>query len=110
MTSTITCRATSTLTEDDLATLSLVFPAPSRPQLIELRRVLKNQSASFRTYGSGVVTFDTDAMLKEVAFKLSAKTAERVSSLVAQGVCLQAIATSPLKIPLMGTDPISLRL
>lgn len=110
MTSTITCRATSMLTEDDLATLSLVFPAPSRPQLIELRRVLKNQSASFRTYGSGVVTFDTDAMLKEVAFKLSAKTAERVSSLVAQGVCLQAIATSPLKIPLTGTDPISLRI
>lgn len=110
MTALIACPATSTLTEDDLATLSLVFPAPSRPQLIELRRVLKNQSASFRTYGSGVVTFDTDAMLKEVAFKLSAKTAERLSSLVAQGVCLQAIATSPLKIPLTGTDPISLRL
>lgn len=109
MTSVITCPATSQLTEADLTTLSLVFPAPSRPQLIELRRVLKNQSASFRTYGSGVVTFDTDAMLKEVAFKLSTKTAERVSSLVAQGVCLQAIATSPLKIPLTGTDPISLR-
>ena len=109
MTALITCRATSMLTEDDLATLSLVFPASSRPQLIELRRVLKNQSASFRTYGSGVVTFDTDALLKEVAFKLSAKTAERVSSLVAEGVCLQAIATTPLKIPLTGTDPISLR-
>lgn len=109
MTALIACPATSQLTEDDLTTLSLVFPAPSRPQLIELRRVLKNQSASFRTYGSGVVTFDTDAMLKEVAFKLSAKTAERVSSLVAQGVCLQAIATTPLKIPLTGTDRISLR-
>ena len=110
MTTLITCRATSMLTEDDLATLSLVFPAPSRPQLIELRRVLKDQSASFRNYSSGVVTFNTDAMLKEVAFKLSAKTAERVSSLVAQGVCLQAIAVSPLKIPLTGTDRISLRL
>lgn len=110
MTVPIACPATSQLTEDDLSTLSLVFPAPSRPQLIELRRVLKNQSASFRYYSSGVVTFDTDAMLKEVAFKLSAKTAERVSSLVAQGICLQAIATTPLRIPLTGTDPISLRL
>ena len=109
MTALIACPATSQLTEDDLITLSLVFPAPSRPQLIELRRVLKNQSASFRNYSSGVVTFDTDAMFKEVAFKLSAKTAERVSSLVAQGICLQAIATSPLKIPLTGTDPITLR-
>jgi hypothetical protein len=110
MTSVITCPATSTLTEDDLTTLSLVFPAPSRPQLIELRRVLKNQSASFRNYSSGVVTFDTDAMLKEVALKCSAKTAERVVHLVAQGVCLQAIASAPLKIPLTGTDRISLRL
>lgn len=110
MTALITCPATSQLTEADLTTLSLVFPAPSRPQLIELRRVLKNQSASFRNYSSGVVTFDTDAMLKEIALKCSAKTAERASSLVAQGVCLQAIATSPLKIPLTGTDPISLRL
>lgn len=106
----IICPATSQLTDDDCTTLSLVFPASSRPQLIELRRVLKNQSASFRTYSSGVVTFDTDAMLKEVAFKLSAKTAERVSSLIAQGVCLQAIASVPLRIPLTGTDRISLRL
>lgn len=109
MTSVITCPATSQLTEADLATLSLVFPAPSRPQLIELRRVLKNQRASFRTYSSGVVTFDTDAMLKEVALKCSAKTAERVTHLVAQGVCLQAIASVPLSIPLTGTDRISLR-
>ncbi|MGY2293684.1 hypothetical protein [Pseudomonas sp. SDO5511_1_S431] len=109
MTALITCPANSQLTEDDLITLSRVFPAPSRPQLIELRRVLKNQSASFRNYCSGVVTFDTDAMLKEVAFKLSAKTAERVANLVAQGVCLQAIASSPLRIPLTGTDRISLR-
>lgn len=110
MTSVITCPATSQITEADLTTLSLVFPAPSRPQLIELRRVLKNQSASFRTYSSGVVTFDTDAMLKEVALKCSSKTAERVTLLVAQGICLQAIASVPLKIPLTGTDRISLRL
>lgn len=108
MTSVITCPATSQLTEADLVTLSLVFPAPSRPQLIELRRVLKNQSASFRTYSSGVVTFDTDAMLKEVALKCSALTAERVTHLVAQGVCLLAIASVPLSIPLTRTDRISL--
>jgi len=109
MTSFIACPATSQLSEDDLTTLSLVFPRHTRLQFIELRRVLKNQTASFRTYGSGVVTFDTDAMLKEVAFKLSAKTAERLSHLVAQGVCLQAIASVPLKIPLTGTEPITLR-
>lgn len=109
MTALIVCPATSQLTEDDLSTLSLVFPASSRPQLIELRRILKNQSASFRDYSSGVVTFDTDAMLKEVALKCSKKTAERVSSLVAHGVCLQALATSTLRIPLTGTDRISLR-
>lgn len=110
MTSVITCPATSKLTEDDLTTLSLVFPAPSRPQLIELRRILSNRNASFRTYGSGVVTFDNDATVHEVALKCSKKTAERLSHLIAQGVCLQAIASSPLKIPLTGTDPISLRI
>ena len=109
MTALIVCQATSQLTEDDCITLSLVFPAPSRPQLIELRRILKNQSASFRSYSSGVVTFNKDALLQEVALKCSAKTAERLSHLVAHGVCLQAIATSPLKIPLIGTDPISIR-
>lgn len=106
----ITCPATSQLSEDDLTTLSLVFPAPSRPQLIELRRVLKNQSASFRNYSSGVVTFDKDTMLHEVTLKCSPKTAERVSHLVAHGVCLQAIASLPLRIPLTGTDPIALRI
>jgi len=109
MSALIACPATSQLSEDDLTTLSLVFPRNTRLQFIELRRVLKNQSASFRTYGSGVVTFDTDAMLKEVAFKLSAKTAERLSHLVAQGICLQAIASVPLRIPLTGTEPITLR-
>lgn len=97
MTALIACPATSRLSEGYLATLSLVSPPPSRPQLIELRRVLKNQSATFRTYSSGVVTFDTDAMLKEVALKCSAKTAERVTHLVAHEVCLQAIASVPLR-------------
>lgn len=109
MTSVITCPATSQLTEEDLNTLSLVFTAPSRPQLIELRRVLNKRDASFRIYSSGVVSFDTEALLNEIALKCSRKTAERVSHLVAQGVCLQALATSSLSIPLTGTDRISLR-
>lgn len=108
MTSVITCPATSKLTEDDLTMLSLVFPAPSRPQLIELRRILSNRNAAYRTYCSGIVTFDKDALLHEVALKCSAKTAERLSHLVAHEVCLQALASVPLKIPLTGTDLISL--
>lgn len=102
MTSTIACPATSQLSEDDLITMSLVFPRHIQLQLIEHRRALNKRNASFRTYGSGVV--DTDAMLKEVALKLSAKTAEPVSSLVAQGICLQAIASVPLTIPIAGTE------
>lgn len=109
MTALIVCPAISQLTEDDLITLSLVFPAPSRPQLIELRRILNNRNASFRTYSSGVVTFDNDALLHEVALRCSKKTAERLSHLVAHGVCLQAIASTPLRMPLTGTDPISLK-
>lgn len=109
MTSTIVCPSTSTLTEHDLTTLSLVFPRQVRPQLIELRRVLNKRDASFRTYESGVVTFDKDAMLHEVALKCSAKTAERVSHLLDHGVCLQAIASVRLSIPLSGANPISLR-
>lgn len=109
MTALIACPVTSQLTEDNLTTLSLVFPAPSRPQLIELRRVLSKRDASFRTYGSGVVTFDKDALLHEVALKCSKKTAERLSHLVAHGVCLQAIASTPLRMPLTGTDQISLK-
>lgn len=97
MTALITCPATSQLTEDDCITLSLVFPAPSRPQLIELRRVLSNRNASFRTYGSGVVTFDNDAMFQEVALKCSKKTAERLSHLIAHGGCLQAVASTTLR-------------
>ena len=102
MTTFITCPATSKLTEDDLTTLSLVFPRLLRLQLIELRRVLSNRNASFRTYGSGVVTFDMDAMLHEVALKCSKKTAERLSHLVAHGVCLRAIASTPLEDSLGG--------
>lgn len=109
MTTFITCPANSQLTESDLTTLSLVFSKPLRMQLIELRRVLSNRRASFRTYGAGVVTFDMDAMLHEVALKCTSKIAERLSELVAQGLCLQAISGTPLRIPLTGTEQISFR-
>lgn len=97
MTALIACPANSLLTEDDYITLSLVYPAPSRPQLIDRRRAPNNRNAYFRTYGCGVVTFDKDAMFHEVALKCSKKTAERLSHLVAHGVCLQAIASVPLR-------------
>lgn len=109
MTTTIVCPATSQLSENDLDTLSLVFPASTRIQLIKLRQLLNNRNASFRAYSSGVVTFDNDALFKEVAFTCSNKTAERLAHLVERGVCLQAIATANLKMPLTGTDPISLK-
>lgn len=108
-TSTITCPSNSQLSKADLSILSLVFPRQTRLQLIELRRILRNRNASFRTYGFGVVTFDMDAMLREVALNCSSKIAERVSELVAQGLCLQAVSGTPLSIPLTGTEPISLR-
>lgn len=109
MTTFITCPANSQLSEDDMNILSLVFTKPLRLQLIELRRVLNNRRATFRTYGSGVVTFDIDAVLHEVAFRCSSKIAERLSELVSKGLCLQAISGTPLSIPLTGTERISLR-
>lgn len=97
MSALIACPANSLLTEDDCITLSLVFPAPSRLPLSKLRRVLSNRNASFRTYESGVVTFDKDTMPHKVALKCSAKTAERLTHLVAHEICPQAIASVPLR-------------
>ena len=107
--STITCPAHSYLSEADISTLSLAFPRQLRLQLIELRRVLSSRKATFRTYAAGVVTFDMDAMLKVVTLKCSSMIADRLSELVTQGLCLQAISITPLGIPLTGTEPISLR-
>jgi hypothetical protein len=109
MTTFITCPANSQLTEADLITLSLVFSKPLRLSLIELRRVLSNRRASFRTYEAGTVTFDMDAMLREVSSKCPSKIVEKLSELVAQGLCLQAISSTPLSIPLTGAEQISLR-
>lgn len=107
--STITCPAHSHLSEADISTLSLAFPRQLRLQLIELRRVLSSRKATFRTHGAGVVTFDMDAMLQEVTLKCSSTIADRLSELVTQGLCLQAISGTPLSIPLTGTEPISFR-
>lgn len=110
MVSTLTYSAVSKLTDENLEFLSLTFPASTRPQLLALRNILSDRKASWRTYANGLVSIDKNAMLKEVAFKCSPKTAERVSLLIDRGLCLQAIATTPLKIPMMGTEVISIRL
>ena len=109
MTSILSCPAISKLTHEDLEFLSITFPRTTRPQLVALRNALNDQKAPWRTYAHGLVSIDKDAMLKEVALKCSPRTAERVSLLIDRGVCLQAIATTPLKIPMVGTEPISLR-
>lgn len=112
MTSILSYPAISTLTQEDLEFLSVTFPRPTRSQLIALRSVLNDRKASWRTYahGHGLVSIDKDSMLKEVAFKCSPRTADSVSLLIDRGVCLQAVATTPLKIPMLGTEQISLRL
>jgi len=112
MSTILSCPAISSLTQEDLEFLSVTFPRPTRSQLIALRSVLHDRKASWRTYthSHGLVFIDKDDMLKEVALKCSQRTAERVSLLIDQGVCLQAIATTPLKIPMTGTESISLRL
>jgi hypothetical protein len=56
-----------------------------------------------------VVTFNEEAMLQEVTLKCSAKTAERVAILLNHGICLQAVASVHLSIPLTGSGLISLR-
>ena len=105
-----TYQATDTLTEDDLITLSRVFPTPSRPQLVIVKNLLNDRKASYRTYENGVVSFDIDALIKEVSFQGSPRTASRVSELVSLGVSLQALAKTPLSIPMAGNDPIKIRL
>lgn len=102
-------QATDTLSADDLITLSRVFPTASRPQLIIVKSLLNDRHATYRTYENGTVSFDVDALIREVAFKGSPKTASRVSELVSLGVSLQALAKARLNIPMAGKDPISIR-
>lgn len=101
--------AISKLTEADAEILSELFPTQTRSHLIALRGVLNNGRASWRAYAHGLVSIEQEAMLTEVRLKCSLKTAERVSLLINRGVCLQAVATTPLNIPMGGTERISLR-
>lgn len=103
-------RATETLTQDDLITLSRVFPTASRPQLIIVKNLLNDHHATYRTYANGTVSFDIVALVREVSFKGSPRTALRVSELVSLGVSLQALAKTPLSIPMVGKEPITIRL
>ena len=103
-------QANTTLTEDDLIILSRVFPPASRPQLLILRNLLNDRKAAYRTYENGMVCFDVDALIEEVSFRGSPRTASRVSELVSLGVSLQALAKTPLSIPMAGKEPISIRL
>ena len=105
-----TYQATASLTEDDLTILSRVFPTPSRPQLVIVKNLLNDRHATYRTYENGMVCFDVDALIKEVSFRGSPRTASRVSELVSLGVSLQALAKTPLSIPMVGKEPISIRL
>ncbi|MFV3380350.1 MULTISPECIES: hypothetical protein [Pseudomonas] len=104
----IVCPANSRLTTEQLTTLSMVFTRPARAQLIELRNILNNQHSNFRTYKAGVVTFDMDALAQRVLAKCPAKTLDRLNLLLEQGLCLQAIASTHLRIPLSGSEGISL--
>jgi len=104
----IVCPANSRLTTEQLTTLSTIFPRPARIQLIELRRVLSDHRSNFRAYKEGQVTFNMDALAQRVLAKCPAKTLDRLSQLLEQGLCLQAIASTHLRIPLSGSEGISL--
>ena len=99
----IVCPANSRLTDQDVSILSTVFPRPARTQLIELRRTLSDHRFNFRTYKDGQVTFDMDGLAQRVLAKCPQK-----NQLLEQGLCLQAIATTHLRIPLSGSEGISL--
>ncbi len=108
MTNTIVCPANSRLTDEQLSILSMVFNRAARAQLIELRNILSDYRAAFRVYKAGEVTFDMEGLAQRVLVKCPAKTLDRLNQLLDQGLCLQAIAVTPLKIPLSGPEGISL--
>lgn len=96
----VTCSANSLLSEDDMATLSMVFPYFARAQLIELRKELSRRDATFRTYKDGVVYYDADQLASALSKRLPSKAIDRLKQLVSLGVCLQAFARTPLSIPM----------
>ncbi|WP_122602527.1 hypothetical protein [Pseudomonas viridiflava] len=102
--------ANELLNENDLITLSRVFPPTSRIQLIIVKNLLNDHRAIFRTYENGMVSFDIGALVREASFKGSPKTGERIIELVSLGLNLQALAKTPLSIPMVGKELISIRL
>ncbi|WP_236513641.1 hypothetical protein [Pseudomonas tremae] len=62
------------------------------------------------SYENGMVSFDIDALVREASLKGSYKTGERIIELVSAGLNLQALAKTPLRIPMVGKEPISIRL
>lgn len=104
----IVCPANSRLTDEHLTILSMVFTRPARAQLIELRNILSDYRATFRIYKAGQVIFDMEGLTQRVLAKCPAKTLDRLNQLLDQGLCLQAIAVTPLRIPLSGPEGISL--
>lgn len=101
--------ANESLTENDLLTLSNIFPPASRPQLIILRGLLTARNPSYRSYANGMVSFDVDALVREASLRASPRTAARLLELVSLGVNLQALAKTPLMIPMRGNGEISFR-
>ncbi|RMR28887.1 hypothetical protein ALP36_101921 [Pseudomonas syringae pv. coriandricola] len=102
--------ANELLKEHDLIALSRVFPPASRGQLIIVKNLLTDHRANFRSYENGMVSFDIDALVREASLKGSYKTGERIIELVSAGLNLQALAKTPLRIPMVGKEPISIRL
>lgn len=105
----VVCPVNSRLTDEQLTILSMVFPVSARSQLIELRSILNDRRSSFRNFKGGQVTFDMEGLAQRVLAKCPAKTIDRLRQLLAQGLCLQAIASTHLRIPLSGPEGISFR-
>lgn len=104
----VVCPANSRLTTEQLTTLSMVFALPARAQLIELRNILGNPNLNFRVYRAARVTFDMGGVAQRVLVKCPVKTLDRLNHLLEQGLCLQAIASTHLRIPLGGSEGISI--
>lgn len=106
---TLTCQANSLLSDEDMVTLSMVFPYFSRAQIIELRTELSRRDATFRTYKDGKVYYNMDLLTLALSKRLPIKAIDRLKQLVSLGVCLQAFARTPLSIPMGREGEISLR-
>jgi len=109
MTTLIVCLSSSRLTDEHLNPLSTTFPHQARMQFIEMLRVMGDTNLPFRSYEAGTVTFDREQLLQTIAFRISPKAAQRLASLLDQGVCPQALASTRLKVPMEPGSKISLR-